>query len=645
MKLYTAALLTALCLTAQAQRCPQPAHTIFYNGNILTGVGLHAIEDHTPPQRVQAIGISGAWITLTGSNDTVLACAAPDAQKIDLHGAFVMPGFNDAHTHIADAGLDRLSANLNGVTSLAEMTSRIAAYAKTLTDPNQWILGGGWDHTKWPSKALPTAHDLDAVTGTHPAFLFRVDGHIAIANTAALKAAGIDNTTADPPGGHIDRDPEGNLTGIIREGPATSLVQKVIPPPDYETRRHALELSIQDALAHGVTSIQDFSTWDDWLVLEGMERENKLPLRIAEWIDFNLPVGALQQRRASHDPDDPLLHLTFLKGFMDGSLGSRTAAMNAPYTDDPNNSGIPRYDQDKLNAMATERAAAGFQLGFHAIGDRANDMALNAFEAAEQAGVPAPALFCQAKEEKYEHSLPPDAIVTKVNPCPQAPYAPRDFRFRIEHAQVVSPGAFERFHSLGVIASMQPSHLLTDMAWAEQRLGPGRSKYAYAWRSFLNHGVPLAFGTDYPVESINPMRGLYAAITRRNEAGTQTFDPQNAAHEKLTITEALYAYTQASAFAEWRETIKGQLAPGFLADFVVLDRDLTRSTPQQILHAKVLRTVVGGITRYTAETETPAPPQPTPTPQPTAPPKPSPYEKPSIPDSRTGVSHPPDSPD
>ncbi|HEV2576608.1 MAG TPA: amidohydrolase [Acidobacteriaceae bacterium] len=649
MKLYTpAALLSALCIvaTAHAQRCPQPAHTIFYNGNILTGAGLHAIDDHTPPQRVQAIGISGAWITAAGSNDTVLACAAPDAIKIDLHGAFAMPGFNDAHTHIADAGLQRLSANLDGVTSLADMTSRIAAYAKTLDDPNQWILGGGWDHTKWPSNTLPTRQDLDAVTGPHPAFLYRVDGHIAIANTAALKAAGIDNTTADPPGGHIDRDAEGNPTGIIREGPATALVQKVIPPPDYETRRHALELSIHDALAHGVTSIQDFSTWDDWLALEGMEHENKLPLRIAEWIDFNLPVGDLQQRRASHDPNDPLLHLTFLKGFMDGSLGSRTAAMNAPYSDDPNNSGIPRYDQDKLNAMATDRAAAGFQLGFHAIGDRANDMALNAFEAAEQAGVPAPALLCQAKEEQYEHSLPPDAIVTRVNPCPQAPYAPRNFRFRIEHAQVVSPDAFQRFHDLGIIASMQPSHLLTDMAWAGQRLGPERSKYAYAWRSFLNHGVPLAFGTDYPVESINPMRGLYSAITRMNEAGTQTFEPQ----EKLTLSEALYAYTQAPAFAEWRENIKGRLEPGFLADFVVLDRDLTRSTPQQILHARVVRTVVGGVTRYTSETETTAPPQPLATPQPTAPPppaKPSPYVKQDnpLPDARTGVSHPPDSPE
>jgi hypothetical protein len=641
------------------------AETVYYDGNILTGVGLHAIDDGTPPERVRALGIHGDRIVITGSNDTVLACATPNAQKIDLHGAFVMPGFNDAHTHIAAAGLERLSANLIGVTSLAEMTTRIAAYAKTLK-PGDWILGGGWDHTKWPSKTLPTRQDLDAVTGDHPAFLERVDGHIAVANTAALKAAGIDANTPDPFGGHIDHDASGQPTGIIREAPARALVEKHIPPPSFDTRRKALDLSIADALAHGVTSIQDFSTWDDWLVLEGLERQNKLPIRIYEWIDFNLPVGVLEERRASHDITDPLLHMGMLKGFMDGSLGSRTATMNDPYTDDPSNSGIPRYDQDKLNQMSAERAAAGFQLSFHAIGDRANDMALNAFQAAEQAGVPEPQFLCEQHERNAERKLPPDAIVEMPNPCAiersmtagpaggtivsngPSDYTPRDFRFRIEHAQVVSPDAFQRFHDLGVIASMQPSHLLTDMAWAEQRIGPQRIQYAYAWRSFLMHGVPLAFGTDYPVESINPMRGLYSAITRMNEAGTQTFEPQ----EKLTLDESLYAYTQASAYAEWRETTKGRLEPGFLADFVILDRDLTHSTPQQILHARVLRTVVGGVTRYTPDMLTPTPAAPTtppapPTPQkPATPPtKPSPYEKPASPDARTGVSHPPDSPE
>jgi len=269
---------------------------------------------------------------------------------------------------------------------------------------------------------------------------------------------------------------------------------------------------------------------------------------------------------------------------MDGSLGSRTAALAEPYRDDPNNQGIPRYDQEKLNIMASERAAAGFQLGFHAIGDEANHIALNAFEAAEQAAVPASA-----------PPLPPNPDTSIVLSSRSAAEGSASaFRFRIEHAQVLLPGDFDRFAALGVIASMQPSHLLTDMAWAADRLGPERSKYAYAWRSMLDHHITLAFGTDYPVEGINPMRGLYAAITRKNEAGTATFHPE----QKLTIQEAIYAYTQASAYAEFRETRKGRLEPGFLADFVVLDHDLLKATPEQILHTRVLRTVVGNKTVY-----------------------------------------------
>ena len=492
-----------------------------------------------------------------------------------------MPGFNDAHTHMAPAGRQRLSVDLDNVTSLAVMLEKVQAYSAKL-GPGEWILGGGWDHTKWAGAKLPTWQDLDAVSAGHPAFLERTDGHIAIANTAALKAAGITDTTPNPKGGQIDRDADGHATGILREGPTLAMVEKVIPPPSLATRRKAIELSMQDALSHGVTSIQDFSDWEDFLAMEEMEDQGTLHLRIAEWVDFNQPIGVLNERRASHPADDPLLHLTFLKGFMDGSLGSRTAAMNAPYADDPNNYGIARYDQDKLNQMAAARAADGFQLGFHAIGDRANDMALNAFSAAEQIGRPAnvPAAPKNADAD----------VVTAVS----AAVRPRDFRFRIEHAQVVSPGAFERFAELGVIASMQPSHLLTDMAWAEARLGPERVKRAYAWKSFLDHGVTLAFGTDYPVESISPFRGLYAAITRQNVEGTQTFQPQ----EKLTIDEAIYAYTQASAFAEFREKIKGRLEPGYLADMVVLDRDITKASPQEVLHTQVLRTVVGGNTVY-----------------------------------------------
>jgi len=484
---------------------------------------------------------------------------------------------------MASAGQQRLAVDLDNVPSLEAMLAKVKAYAAALA-PGEWILGGGWDHTKWAGAHLPTRQELDAVSAGHPAFLERTDGHIAVANTAALTAAGISDTTIAPQGGAIDRDADGHATGIIREGPTLALVQKVIPPLSLATRRKAIELSMQDALSHGVTSIQDFSDWDDWLAMSEMEDEGKLHLRIAEWIDFNQPVGVLDERRKSHAADDPLLHLTMLKGFMDGSLGSRTAAMHDAYADDPNNVGIPRYDQQKLNRMAAARAADGFQMGFHAIGDLANDMALDAIAAAEQVGRPADV-----------PPLPknPDADVVTAAP---AVVRPRDFRFRIEHAQVVSPGAFERFAQLGVIASMQPVHLLTDMAWAGARIGPERSKRAYAWKSFLDHGVTLAFGTDYPVESISPFRGLYAAITRANVEGTQTFEPQ----EKITIDEAIYAYTQAPAFAEFREKIKGRLEPGYLADIVVLDRDITKASPQELLHAQVLRTVVGGQTVYTA---------------------------------------------
>lgn len=535
---------------------------------------------------MQALAVRDGSVVAVGDDATILRLKGPQTTVVDLHGAFAMPGFNDAHTHMAMAGLQHLTVDLVGVHSLGEMQQRIRDYVRT-AQPGQWILGGGWDQTLWTSRTLPTRKDLDSITAGHPAIFDRVDGHIAVANTAALDAARIQNATADPAGGKIDRAGDGSATGILREAPALTLVKAHVPPPDYATRKRALQLSIRDALANGVTSVQDFSDWNDWLVLEEWEHTRNLPLRFAEWIAFDLPLPVLEQRRASHPADDPLLHLTQLKAFMDGSLGSRTAAMNTPYSDEEDNAGLPRYNQDKLNQMAGERAAAGFQLGFHAIGDRANDMALNAFEAAEQTGKPTP----------HVGQCPPDSQRSlQAYPGPPCTGSDTDFRFRIEHAQVVSPGAFDRFARLHVIASMQPSHLLTDMAWAGQRLGPDRSTRAYAWRSFLNHHVPLAFGTDYPVESLSPFRGLYSAVTRQNEAGTQTFEPQ----ERLTLNEALYAYTEGSAFAEFRETIKGRLEPGFLADVVVLDRDITAIPPRDLLRTRVLRTVVGGVTRFQA---------------------------------------------
>jgi len=583
--------LSAILLsTALAQAQSLPPDTIFVHGNILTGTHLRPNDSSTTPAKVTAIAIANGKILAAGVDAEVLELKGPKTKVIDLQGAFAMPGFDDAHTHMANAGRQKLTVNLVGVHSLAEMQQRIKAYAAT-AKPGAWLLGGGWDHTLWPGNKLPTRADLDQVTAGHPAIFRRVDEHMAVANSAALAAANITADTPDPPGAKIDRpdrDPSGPPTGILREAAASALVYAKVPPPTLEQRRQALTVAIADILANGVTSVQDNSEWDDFLALEELEHTGKLPLRVAEWLEFNQPVAVLEQRRASHPADDPLLHLTQLKGFMDGSLGSRTAAMDEPYTDDPGNSGLARYQQANLNQMASERAAAGFQLGFHAIGDRANDMALNAFGAADQVANLPPS----PPKHGHEHDL--DAhIVTRPEQGPPPPAAPR---FRIEHAQVLLPGDFDRFEKEGVIASMQPSHLLTDMKWATDRLGPERVKYAYAWKTFLDHHVTLAFGTDYPVELINPFRGLYSAITRQNEVGTQTFQPQ----EKISLNEAIYAYTQASAFAEFREKEKGRLEPGFLADLIVLDRNITTATPQQLLHTRVLRTVVNGETVYTS---------------------------------------------
>jgi predicted amidohydrolase YtcJ len=570
--------LSAILLAATLAHAQAP-DTIFLHGNILTGTHLRPENSEAPsptPAKVTAIAIANGKILAAGADADLLKLKGPKTKIVDLQGAFAMPGFNDAHTHIANAGRQKLTVNLVGVHSLAEMQQRIKAYAAT-AKPDTWLLGGGWDQTLWPDTKLPTRADLDEVTAGHPAIFRRVDEHMAVANSAALAAAGITANTPDPPGAKIDRpdhDPSGPPTGILRESGAYALVNSKIPPPTLEQRRQALTVAIADVLANGVTSVQDNSEWDDFLALEELEHTNKLPLRVAEWLEFNQPVDVLKQRRASHPSEDMLLHLTQLKGFMDGSLGSRTAAMEAPYADDPGNSGLARYTQDKLNAMTKERVEAGFQIGFHAIGDRANHMALEAL-----------ALFSPCGY--HPNSACSVGVLTTDNLWGSRP--------RIEHAQVLLPQDFERFRLEQVIASMQPSHLLTDMKWATDRLGPERAKYAYAWKTFLDHNVVLAFGTDYPVELINPFRGLYSAITRQNEAGTMTFQPQ----EKISLNEAIYAYTQASAFGEFREHQKGRLEPGYLADLIVLDRDITTASPQELLHTKVLRTVVNGETVYT----------------------------------------------
>jgi predicted amidohydrolase YtcJ len=534
----------------------QPVVAIYYHGNVLTGVGL----GQTHGQRATAIAVGAHEIVAVGNDATILQQKQPGTRLIDLNGAFVMPGINDAHVHMAYAGQNKLAVDLTGSTSLADMLKRVSTAADHAL-PGQWLLGGGWDHTLWTRQTLPTRQDLDTVSHGHPAFFVRVDGHIAVANSTALALSGMTNQTPNPPGSKFDHDAHGELTGIVREGRALDLIQQHVPPPTHEMRRQAILLAMDDAAAYGVTSVQDNSSWDDFLVYQELEREGRLKVRITEWLRFEDPVALLEAHRAAHPAADRMLHTGMLKGFMDGSLGSRTAALLAPYSDDPGNSGLPRYQQAQLDAMTKERVAAGFQIGFHAIGDRAVEMALNAFDAAARNTADFP-----AKRE------------------------------RIEHSQVVAPQDIPRYKSLGVVASMQPSHLLTDMNWAQARLGPQRARNAYEWKAFLGAGVPLALGTDYPVEPINPFRGIYAGVTRSNEAGTHTYFPQ----DKLTIGQVLFAYTQGSAYAEFSDTYKGRLAPGYVADFIVLDRDLTAVPAPEILKTHVMRTVVDGRTVYQA---------------------------------------------
>lgn len=535
---------------------PQQVTTIYYHGNVITGTALPS----SPQQRATAIAVGPHEIVAVGDDATVLRQKQPGTMLVDLKGAFVMPGINDAHVHLAYAGQNKLAVDLTGCTSLADMLNRVKAAADHAL-PGQWLLGGGWDHTLWARQTLPTRQDLDTVSHGHPAFFVRVDGHIAVANSAALTLSGVTKQTPNPPGSQFDHDAHGELTGIVRESRALDLIQQHVPQPTPGLRRQAILLALDDAAAHGVTSVQDNSTWDDFLVFQQLEREGKLKVRVTEWLRFDDPVAVLQAHRAAQPATDRMLRTGMLKGFMDGSLGSRTAALLAPYSDDPGNSGLPRYQQAQLDAMTRERVAAGFQIGFHAIGDRAVEMALNAFATAAK-GTPD---FSARRE-------------------------------RIEHSQVVEPQDIARYKALGVVASMQPSHLLTDMNWAQARLGPQRARNAYAWKAFLDAGVPLAFGTDYPVEPIDPFRGIYAGVTRHNEAGTRSYFPQ----DKLTLGQVLFAYTQGSAYAEFSDIYKGRLAPGYVADFIVLDRDLAAIPAPGILKTRVLRTVVDGRTVYQA---------------------------------------------
>lgn len=537
-----------------AVRASGPAETADL---VLTNGVIYTVDPARP--RVEAVAIKGERIVAVGTSKEIQVWAGKETRVLDLKGRFAMPGFNDAHIHFAGGGQAKLAVEFGGSMSLVEFQQRIRARLSEFK-PGEWITGRGWDHTLWPEKRFPRREDLDTVSKSHPMIFTRVDGHVAIANSLALQKAGITKETPNPQGGEIERDAKtSEPTGILKET-AMGLVRRQVPGITPEQRRRGIELALAEAAHFGVTSIQDNSDWQDFLVYEQLKKEGKLTVRITEWLPFTEPLAQLEEMHRRGGTTDPWLRTGALKGVLDGTLGSRTAAMLAPFSDDASTSGILRIEAERAKQLAIERDRAGFQIALHAIGDRANRVALDAFAAARAAN------------------------------------GKRDARHRIEHAQVVAPEDFQRFADLGVIASMQPCHESTDMRWAESRVGPERAKGAYAWKSMRAHGVRLAFGTDYAVEPMDPMIGLYACVTRELPAGGPKggWQPQ----EKLSIDECIHDYTLGSAYAEFAEKEKGQIAAGKLADIVVLSADVTKIPPPQILKTRAAITIVGGRVVY-----------------------------------------------
>ncbi|MBV9958901.1 MAG: amidohydrolase, partial [Acidobacteria bacterium] len=528
ISLLVVSLISTFISHAQSRRT---VTLVLYNGKVFTADARGTMAE--------AVAVEGERIVAVGATREIRA-RYQGAREIDLQGKLLTPGFNDAHIHFAGGGLALLRVDLNGARSLDEALQRIAAKIKELP-PGSWILGRGWDHTLWGGQ-WPTRQDLDKVAPNNPVFVFRVDGHTSWANSLALQKAGITRETKAPEGGGIMHDAQGEPTGILQET-AGELVSKVVPGTTREEGVRAIERALAEARRYGITSIQtnDVPSSDVTPLYREFLQQGRLTVRVAEWQQFDNSVADLKRERAEFDAlkIDPFrIRLTALKGYVDGTLGSRTAAMLAPFSDDPHNSGIPRKSPEELTRMIVERADAGFQIALHAIGDRANRMALDGFEAAEKHR---PSAVYRADANR---TIPP-------------------YRNRIEHAQVVAPSDFARFRDLGVIASMQPSHAISDKRWAQDRLGEYRVQGAYAWHTMRAFGVHVPFGTDWPVEPIDPYRGLYAAVTRQSTEGEPVggWWPQ----ERISIADAIRCYTAEGAYASFEENDKGQLAVGMLA--------------------------------------------------------------------------------
>jgi predicted amidohydrolase YtcJ len=490
---------------------------------------------------------------VVATGDELLLAEFPDAKRIDGGGRSVLPGLTDAHAHVLGYGLLKTQLDLAGVPSVDEAVARIDAYARH-TPRGRWILGRGWNQVLWPVRDFPRAADIDAVVSDRPVWLRRVDGHAGWANSVALKLAGIDEHTADPVGGKIIRDANGHATGVLVDN-AMALVEAHVPKPDKPAMREAISTASEMLLAEGITGVHDVGI--DLMHAEvymSMADDGDLALRI-----YAMTAGAGDVLDAIGEPirgyGNDRLDIAAVKLYADGALGSRGAAMIEPYSDDPENRGLPFWTQAELDAMVAKAASMGFQVGIHAIGDLGNRMALEAF-AKVQGGKPSP------------------------------------LRNRIEHAQIVTLDDIPRFAELGIVASMQATHATSDKNMAEDRIGPERILGGYAWRRMLDEGVVLANGSDFPVELSNPFHGLYASVTRQDRAG----EPADGWYpdQALTRLEALHSFTLAPAFAAHQEDRLGSLEPGKWADFIIIDRDYFTVAADQIDDIVVLETWVAG---------------------------------------------------
>jgi predicted amidohydrolase YtcJ len=516
---------------------------------------------------VEAIAIDGNRIVAVGTSAEVMKLSGASTRVIDLHGRRVVPGFNDAHVHFVPGGETLASVQLRDANSEQEFRGRIAEFARTLPK-GAWLLHGAWDHERWTPARLPTHELIDDVTPQNPVWLMRLDGHMGLANAAAMKLAGVDHNTPEIPGGVIVRDSAGNPTGIFKDA-AMHLIDRVIPPPSAEDRKRAVLAAERYAAEHGVTSVQDLpgATTDTSAaanreVYQALHREGRLTVRISSsnrLRDWKLLADAGLRSGFG----DAALRVGGLKSFADGSLGSSTAWFFQPYSDAPGTSGIASdelVDADEMYAQMKAGDAAGLQLITHAIGDRAN---------AEILG-----MYARLEREN----------------------GARDRRLRIEHAQHLRPDDIPRFAQLHAIASMQPYHCIDDGRWAEKRLGPARIQTTYAFRSLLDSGAVLAFGSDWPVAPMEPLLGIYAAVTRR------TLDGKNPSgwvpSQKISVAEAVHAYTVGSAYAEGQEAVKGSLEPGKLADLAVLSQDIFHIDPVEIQNTRVDLTLFDGTIVY-----------------------------------------------